>query len=103
MQWMMWFALAAFMGSILYTIIAVGKDTGGTDSKTDMAKAITNVTIINAVMILVLAGTAYYYINANQLAERPYILVMLHVNLFLSVLSVSVSSLQQLAVASTKA
>ena len=90
----MWVAVIFFLFSVIYTIVQVGITMGNDDSKAEMAKAIGSVTIVNTVLVLVLAGAAYFYIAANEMSERPYILLMLHVTLLLSIISISVSSLR---------
>lgn len=92
--WYMWLALIFFMFGVIYTIVQVGTTMGNNDSNAEMAKAIGSVTIVNSVLILVLAGAAHFYIAANEASERPYILLMLHVTLLLSIISISVSSLR---------
>jgi hypothetical protein len=47
-------------------------------------------------LMLVLAGTAYFYLAENLTAERHYVIFMLHLSLLISIISVSISSLQQL-------
>ncbi len=96
MPWWMYLVLIGFMASIFYTVVAVGMASGSSDARASMASAITNVTIINSVLMLVLAGTAYFYVATEPMAERPYIMIMLHVSLLLSIISVSITSLHQL-------
>jgi hypothetical protein len=96
MEWWMWAALILFLGGTLYTMIAVGMAAGSSDSKNDMAKAITNVTIVNTILMLVLAGTAYFYLDSDPNAQRPYLILVVHMALLFSVISVSITSLQQL-------
>jgi hypothetical protein len=74
----------------------VGKAAASSDVKKDMTNAITNVTIVNTMLMLVLAGTAYFYLAENLSAERHYVIFMLHLSLLISIISVSISSLQQL-------
>ena len=89
----MWLTIAIFFGGLLYTITAVFKASASGDNTADMTQAITNVTVINLVLILVLAGTGYFYTQQYPTAREPYIMAMLHLNLLLSVISVSVASL----------
>ena len=77
-------------------MVTVSKAAASSDVKKDMTNAITNVTIVNTMLMLVLAGTAYFYLDSNLTAERPYVLIMLHLSLLISIISVSISSLQQL-------
>lgn len=100
MPWFMWLALLGFFAGVMYSMFAIGKATAGGDNRADMASAITNVTIVNVVLTLVLAGTAYFYIASEPLAEHPYMLFMTHLALLISIISVSVSSLHQLNSAS---
>jgi len=55
---MYWVVLMLFLVSILYNIIVVGQASGSSDAKNDMIKAITNVTIVNSILMLVMAGAA---------------------------------------------
>ena len=77
-------------------MVTISKATASSDVKNEVSKAIMNVTIVNSVLMLVLAGTAYFYLDTNLTAERSYILFMLHLSLLMSIISVSISSLQQL-------
>jgi uncharacterized membrane protein len=93
MEWWMWLTIAALLGGMLYTITTVFKATGKNDHKADMTQAITNVTVVNLVLILILAGTGYFYTGQYPTAREPYIMFMLHFSLLLSIISVSVASL----------
>ena len=96
MSWWQWVSLLSFIIGMIYTMVTVGKAAASSDVKKDMTAAITNVTIVNTILMLILAGTAYFYLDTNLTAERPYVLFMLHLSLLISVISVSISSLQQL-------
>jgi hypothetical protein len=97
MLWWQWASLIMFLGGTMYMMIVVGQAAGSSDRKNDMAKAITNVTIVNTILMIVMTGTAYFYIDANPDAQRPYLILMVHVALLMSVISVSISSLQQIS------
>jgi cytochrome bd-type quinol oxidase subunit 2 len=96
MEWWQWVSLLCFVVGMIYTMVTVSKAAASSDVKKDMTNAITNVTIVNTMLMLVLAGTAYFYLDSNLTAERPYVLIMLHLSLLISIISVSISSLQQL-------
>ena len=96
MQWWQWISLLCFVVGMIYTMVTISKATASSDVKNEVSKAIMNVTIVNSVLMLVLAGTAYFYLDTNLTAERSYILFMLHLSLLMSIISVSISSLQQL-------
>lgn len=77
-------------------MVVIGHASGSNDLKSDMAKAITNVTIVNAILIFVMMGMAF--INyGTQPPSNNYMMVVTHVSMFLAMLSVSISSLQQLS------
>lgn len=95
-QGFMWVGLLGFLGAVIYTLVVVGQASGSNDSKKEISQAIFHVVIVNIVLLVVLAGTAYFYVAAEPLAERPYIMIMLHVSLLISLVSVSISSLHQL-------
>jgi hypothetical protein len=97
MEWWMWLTIAFFFGGLIYAMTAVFKATGNGDNKADMSQAITNVTVVNLVLVLILAGTGYFYTEQNPTAKQPYIMAMLHLNLLLSIISVSVASLQSVS------
>lgn len=78
-------------------MVAVGQASGSSDSKNDMAKAITNVTIVNSILIIIMTGMAFFYLAENKEAVIPYLIIMVHVSLLMSVISVSISSLQQIS------
>lgn len=93
-----WIVLVIFLGSIIYNIVAVAQASGSSDAKNDMIKAITNVTIVNTILMLVMGGTAFVYISNDEAGGtfRNYMMFMVHVSLLISIISVSISSLQQL-------
>ena len=87
----------AFIASTIYTYVAIGEATANNDNKAEMAKVIYNTTIINSVFIAVLGITAYFYFIDDDSVYDAYIMIMLHVTLFISLLSSSVSVLHQLS------
>jgi hypothetical protein len=93
MEWWMWLSIFFFLGGLVYTMVAVTQATGNSDHKADMSKAITNVTTVNLVLVLILAGTGYFYTEQEPTAREPYIMIMLHLSLLLSVISISVAAL----------
>lgn len=96
MEWWLWACVLLFFVSMIYTIITVGNASTSSDVKSDMKNAIMSVTIVNTLLIMVLAGLSYVYVSANTTAERPYVLFMVHASLLISIISVSISSIQQL-------
>ena len=82
-----------FIASLVWTTITIFSVTGASESKSDMIKAINNVVIVNTVLVLVLAGIGYFYTESNPAAKQPYMMFMLHFNILLSIIGISVSSL----------
>jgi hypothetical protein len=89
----LWPVLGLFFVGLIFSMSAVFKAAANGDYTADMSQAITYVTVVNLVLILVLAGTAYFYTGQYTNTREPYIMFMLHLSLLLSVISVSVSSL----------
>jgi hypothetical protein len=98
MEWWQWVSLILFLGGIAYMIIVVSQTAGRSTTKNDMLKAITNVTIINGILIGIMAGIAYFYIDADKNAQRPYIILITHIVMIMSIISVSTTSLHQLKI-----
>jgi hypothetical protein len=96
MAWWQWLSLLGFFASIIYTIYTISAASASSDQKRNMVSAITNVTIVNTILMLIFGGTAYFYLDSNLTAERPYMILMLHISLLLSIISVSIVSLQKL-------
>ena len=89
--------MIAFIASTIYTFVAIGEAAANNDNKAAMAKVIYNTTIINSVFIAILGITAYFYFMDDDTVYDAYIMIMLHVTLFISLLSSSVSVLHQLS------
>jgi cbb3-type cytochrome oxidase subunit 1 len=87
---------AAFLGTNIYTVVTVGKASTHKDNKAKIATSIYNTTIVNAVFTLILGFTAYFYITEDESLYDAYVMIMLHVALFISLLGSSVAVLHQL-------
>jgi hypothetical protein len=90
------FLILLFVSATAYTFSAVSSASASGDIRAEMSKAITNIMIVDTVLIMILGGAAYFYMAVDDSVERPYITVMLHVSLLLSIIAVSISSLQQM-------
>ena len=97
MQIAMTGSIILFLGATLYSIIQIGIIASKSDTKSNMASAIISVSVVNSILMLVMAGIANFYLRTNQAAVLPYTLIMIHVTLLVSVVSVSISSLQQIS------
>ena len=93
MDWWIWPSIAFFFFGLIYSTVAVFKATSNNDNHADMMKAITTITLVNLVLVIIVGGTGYFYTQQNPTAQQPYIMAMLHLNLLLSITSVSIASL----------
>ena len=81
------------MAGLVYNIVVMTRAAGKGDHQADMSQAITQVAIVDAVLIVVLALMGYFYTESTPTAKDPYIMIMIHLSLLLSVISLSVSTL----------
>jgi heme/copper-type cytochrome/quinol oxidase subunit 4 len=89
--------LVGFAGSVIYTMVAVGQATADNDNKNALATTILNVTIVDVVLFSILGVMAYFYFNADSAGYDIYVMCVIHISLFLSLLSASISAIQQLS------
>jgi hypothetical protein len=89
--------LALVVGSIIYTSVVLTNVSTDSDSMLDLKNHIYIISGVNSAIIIILGILSFLYVRTDPLQERSYVLIMLHVNLFISLLAVSISSLQQLA------
>ncbi|NBO70701.1 MAG: hypothetical protein EBU66_07975 [Bacteroidetes bacterium] len=91
-----WLSIGLFLILTFGTVVVIGQSTANDDMAKEMKNAILYVSLINFAMIVLLGGMAYFYLRTNMLAERAYIITILHLGLLLSIVSVSVTSLQKI-------
>jgi hypothetical protein len=84
------------IGAVIYTSIMLTNASTDSDSMINLKNQVYTISGINAVIIILLCGLSFMYVRADPLQERSYVLIMLHVNFFFSLLAVSISSLHQL-------
>jgi uncharacterized membrane protein len=61
--------------------------------KQDVVKSFRAIFIVTSILIALLALLSLYYVKSDPTTFQPYTLIVLHISLFLSVLSVSYSTL----------
>ena len=93
MEWWWLIIVFAFIASFVWTCITIFTVTATSDTKKDMVNAISSVVLVNTILVLVLAGIGYFYVQANPAMQQPYVMFMLHLNTLLAIIGVSVSSL----------
>jgi len=102
MPWIFAFLVLAFLASLVYTMYSIGTVAANNDSNKEIISAISTITAVNTVLMMIWGGLAFFYITSNPRLERPYVIVMLHVSLLISMISISISSIHQLNTFSNK-
>lgn len=92
-----------FVAALVATFVIIGMNAGSNDNKAEVAAAIRTVSIANAALILLLGFITYTYVRSNPMVLQPYLLFMIHVNLLLSLVAVSITSIVQMGPPPTKA
>jgi hypothetical protein len=85
------------IAAVMYTTITLTNATANADSSAEFRNKIGMVAGINSVLILALTILGFLYIRADPIQERPYLLIMIHINMFLSLMAVSIAALQKIA------
>jgi hypothetical protein len=73
------------------TIFSVTVTTSG-DKALDLTNAMTTVVMVDFVLVVVYAGIATYYVTMNPSLQQPYMMLLLHINILLSITALSFSS-----------
>ena len=73
------------------TIFSVTVKTSG-DKALDLTHAMTTVVMVDFVLVVVYAGIATYYVTMNPSLQQPYMMLLLHINILLSITALSFSS-----------
>jgi len=82
-----------FIGIFIWTFLTVFSVTAKNDNSLNMINAMTNVVIVNFVMVMFFTGIALWYTNSYPAMQQPYMMLLLHINILLSIIAVSISSL----------
>jgi hypothetical protein len=82
----------------VYTTVTIAGITAPSDSKIEMMSKIRTVTGVNVAMTFVLALLSFLMMRSDPASFQNYSIVMLHINLALSLIAVSVASIQKIAV-----
>jgi hypothetical protein len=61
--------------------------------KQDVIKSFNSIFIVTSILVALLALLSLYYVKSDPTTFQPYTLIVLHISLFLSILSVSYSTL----------
>ena len=87
--------LLIFMGVLIYTFVVVGKVTANADNSVVFDDTIKTIAGMNGTLMALMTLIAFQYVRSDINAGPPYIFLMLHFNLFLSLLAVSISVLSK--------
>jgi hypothetical protein len=82
-----------FITIFLWTFLTVFSISASNDNAKYMMNAMSNIVIVNLVMVMFFTGIAYWYINANQGIKHAYMMFLLHVNILICITAVSISCL----------
>ena len=82
-----------FIGIFIWTFLTVFSVTAKNDNSLNMINAMTNIVIVNLVMVMFFAGIAFWYTNSYPAMQHPYMMFLLHLNILISIIAVSISSL----------
>jgi ACR3 family arsenite efflux pump ArsB len=84
--------------SVAVSVIYIGMSAGNSDTRNELQKHIGILTATNVVTVFFLGFLMYYYLTSNSDMILPFTVFMTSFNLFLGIMAVSVSVLQQLSV-----
>ena len=89
-SWWMWIAITGFMGAVAFTLISIGIAAQGSTKNGDMIKAILTTATVNGVLCMMIAGMGYFSVAQRSVFKQPYIFLMLHLTIILSIIGVCV-------------
>ena len=85
------FGLFIFIALMALNMWQMSKVAPTADNRDEVESAINTSMFSNGALILLLLFLSLFYVQANPSVERRYVFILLHANLFLSLLAVSVS------------
>lgn len=84
--------------SVAVSVIYIGMSAGTSETRNELQKQISILTGTNAIAVIFLGFLLYYYVMSDIHVFLPLTIFMMSFNLFLGIMAVSVSVLQQLSV-----
>ena len=94
--WQIWLtviSIALFIAVFVWTFLTVFSVSAANDKAADMMNAMSSVVLVNLVLVMMFAGIAFWYTNTYPAIQHPYMMFILHFNILISILSLSISSL----------
>lgn len=77
------------------TIIYISNKIGSSDTRTEVASAIRNISIANIILIFLLAVISFIYVNNNPTVRPTYYMVIIHLSLLFSLSSLGISTIEK--------
>lgn len=84
--------------SVSVSVVYIGMSAGNSDTRNELQKQIAILTGTNSLAVIFLGFLIYYYIMSNIQMLVPFTVFMITFNMFLAIMAVSISVLQQLSV-----
>jgi hypothetical protein len=84
--------------SVAVSVIYIGMSAGNSDTRNELQKQISILTGTNVITVIFLGFLMYYYVISNTQMFLPFTIFMMTFNLFLGIMAVSISVLQQLSI-----
>lgn len=89
--------IVCFFAALIATFVMVGKGIGNPDNKADIQSSIGSILATNGVLCFIMAILSYIYVRANPDVLISFTVIMLFVAFYLSLSSLSVAVLNQVA------
>lgn len=86
-------ATGLFIGAVVYTFVLLGKVSAHPDNSTQMYDMIRTISLMNGALMALMTLIAFQYVKSDPSTGQSYVFLMLHFNIFLSLLAVSISVL----------
>lgn len=86
----------AVLVSVAFSVSYIGMSAGSSDTRNEIQKQVGILTAVNSVTVIVLGFLMYYYIMGNPGSFIQFSVIMQTFVLFMSVMAVSISVLQQM-------
>jgi uncharacterized membrane protein len=93
------FIIAGFtLGIILFGIVfGIVVNNTNSDQKNTLLPSLNGIITVTTILIILLGCLSLYFVKTDPSMFQPYVLVVLHISLFLSLLSTSFASLTKVA------
>ena len=82
--------------SVAFSVSYIGMSAGSSDTRNELQKQVGILTAVNSITVIILGFLMYYYILGNPSSFVQFTVIMLTFVLFMSIMAVSISVLQQM-------